>query len=321
MQLTREQLLESYRRMKRIRAFEERVNQEFFQGNVPGFVHLYAGQEASAVGVGIHLEDGDWIGSTHRGHGHCIAKGCETKSMMLEIFGKAGGLCNGKGGSMHIADYSKGMLGANAIVGGNPPLVVGAALSAKTLKTGKVGVSFVGDGAANQGTVFEAMNLAVILKLPAVFVFENNGYGEATGISYHCGAETLAGRAAACGLPAAQVDGTDFFAVSSAAADALARARNGEGPSAIETRCSRFFGHFVGDPQLYRSKTELENVRANDPLPRFRNRVIEMGLIAPAQFDAVDGEVAGEIEAAVAAALAAPWPEPEQLETDVYVSA
>ncbi len=321
MQLTREQLLEAYRRMTRIRAFEERVNQEFFQGNIPGFVHLYVGEEASGVGVGIHLDDGDWIGSTHRGHGHCIAKGCDTKDMMLEIFGKAGGLCNGKGGSMHIADYSKGMLGANAIVGGNPPLVIGAALSAKTLKTGKVGVSFIGDGASNQGTVFEAMNLAVVLKLPAIFVLENNGYGEGTGFSYHCGVESLAGRAAACGLPAVRVDGTDFFAVSGAAVEALERARAGQGPSAIETVCPRFFGHFVGDPQLYRSKEELEEIRLNDPLPRFRGRVVEMGLIDAAQFDAIDREVMSEIERAVAAALAAPWPAPEQLETDVYATA
>lgn len=320
MQLTRTQLLEAYRRMKRIRAFEERVNQEFFQGNIPGFVHLYAGEEASGVGIGIHLDDGDWIGSTHRGHGHCIAKGCDTRGMMLEIFGKAGGLCNGKGGSMHIADYAKGMLGANAIVGGNPPLVVGAALSAKTLKTGKIAVSFIGDGAANQGTVFEAMNLAVVLKLPALFVLENNGYGEATGFSYHCGTDSLAKRAAACGLPAVEVDGTDFLAVSAAAADAIDHVRNGEGPYAIETKCPRFFGHFVGDPQLYRSKEELEKVQADDPLPRFRTKVKAMGLLAEDQFDAVDAEVTSEIEAAVRDALAAPWPAPDALETDVYAA-
>lgn len=320
MQLTHDQFLNAYRRMKQIRVFEERVNQEFFNGNIPGFLHLYAGQEASGVGVCIHLDDADWIGSTHRGHGHCIAKGCEINGMVLEIFGKAGGLCNGKGGSMHIADYSKGMLGANAIVGANPPLVIGAALTAKVLKTGRVGVSFLGDGASNQGAVFEAMNLAVVLKLPAIFVFENNGYGEGTGVSYHCGAESLAGRAAACGMPATKVDGTDFFAVASAMGDALDLARAGNGPSAIETVCPRFFGHFAGDPQLYRSKAELEKVRRHDPLTRFREKVCEMGLLETAQLDAVDRAAADEIEAAVAKASAAPWPTVDQLENDVYAS-
>src|SRR5690242_8078075 len=167
MQFTREQLLDAYRRMARIRAFEDRVNVEFSNGNVPGFVHLYAGQEASGVGICLGLGDDDWIGSTHRGHGHCIAKGCDVKGMMVEIFGKEGGLCRGKGGSMHIADLSKGMLGANAIVGGAPPIAVGAALTQKYKKTGRVSVAFSGDGASNQGTVFEAMNMAVVLKVPA----------------------------------------------------------------------------------------------------------------------------------------------------------
>jgi len=320
MQLTHEQFLKAYRRMKQIRVFEERVNAEFSNGNIPGFLHLYAGQEASGVGVGIHLDHEDWIGSTHRGHGHCIAKGCEIDGMMLEIFGRAGGLCHGKGGSMHIADYSKGMLGANAIVGANPPLVIGAALTAKTLKTGRVAVSLLGDGASNQGTVFESMNLAVVLKLPAIFIFENNGYGEGTGVSYHCGAESLASRAAACGMPATKVDGTDFFAVAGAMSEAIERARAGNGPSAIETVCARFYGHFVGDPQLYRSKTELEEVRNHDPLVRFRKKACEMGLLDPAKLDAVDDEVMAEIEAAVARATAAPWPTPDQLESDVYAS-
>lgn len=182
LQLSREELLQSYRRMKTIREFEERLHVEFGNGEIPGFVHLYAGEEASAVGVCQQLkEDVDYIASTHRGHGHSIAKGCDVDGMMLEIFGKQGGLCKGKGGSMHIADLDKGMMGANGIVGGGPPLVCGAALSAKYRKTGGVAIAFVGDGGSNQGTTFEAMNLATVWKLPAIFIFENNGYAEFDG--------------------------------------------------------------------------------------------------------------------------------------------
>ncbi len=327
MQLSREQLIEAYRRMRRIRDFEERVQAEFSNGRIPGFCHLYAGQEASGVGICMNLTDDDYISSTHRGHGHCIAKDCSIEGMMLEIFAREGGLCRGKGGSMHIADYSKGMLGANAIVGGNPPIVVGAALSAKTLKNGRVAVSFAGDGAANQGTTFEAMNLAVVLRLPAIFVIENNGYGEGTGVAYHVGAKgadgkpDLAGRARGMGMPAVNVDGADFFAVYEAMREATERARAGGGPSAIVTECLRFYGHFVGDPQLYRSKEELADVRANrDPLKLFRARVSEAKLLDEAQLDAVDAEVAREVDAAVRTAEAAPFPDVRELETDVYVS-
>ena len=177
MMLDRETLLLAYRTMRRIRDFEERVNGEFVAGHVPGFVHLYSGEEAIAVGVCTHLDAADYIGSTHRGHGHSLAKGCDPKRMMLEILGKAEGLCAGKGGSMHIADLQRGMLGANAIVGGSPPLVIGAALTAKTLKSDRVAVAFTGDGGSNQGTIFEAMNMAVVLQLPAIFVIEKHGYG------------------------------------------------------------------------------------------------------------------------------------------------
>ncbi len=176
MPLTRDQLLQSYRQMKTIREFEERLHVEIQTGEIPGFTHLYSGQEAVAVGVCEHLSDADWIASTHRGHGHCIAKGCDVPGMMLEIYGRRDGLCKGKGGSMHIADIDKGMLGANAIVGGGPPIAVGAAIACKTRRDGHVAVAFGGDGSCNQGTVFEAMNMAVVLQAPAIFVFENNGY-------------------------------------------------------------------------------------------------------------------------------------------------
>ena len=319
MQLSRDDLKRAYRSMFTIRAFEERVDKEFALGNIPGFAHVYLGQEASGVGVCFDLSDEDQIGSTHRGHGHCIAKGCDVQGMMLEIMGKEGGLCGGKGGSMHIADMSKGMLGANAIVGGSPPIAVGAALTQKLLKTGKVAVAFSGDGASNQGTTFEALNMAVVLGVPAIFAFENNGYGEHTAASYAVGAPSIAERAKSFGMPAEVVDGSDFFAVHEAMGRALERGRAGEGPYALEIVCSRFLGHFVGDPQAYRLPEELAKARANDPLVRFRTKVTEASLLDDADLNAIDAEVLAEIEAAVVMAIAAPRPDLSTLETDVYV--
>jgi len=322
LQLNRDDLLRAYRQMKTIREFEERVHVEFANGAIPGFVHLYAGEEASAVGVCLHLrEDVDHIASTHRGHGHCIAKGCDVDGMMLEIFGKDGGLCNGKGGSMHIADLDKGMMGANGIVGGGPPLICGAALAAKTLKTGGVAIAFVGDGGSNQGTTFEAMNMAVVLKLPAVFVFENNQYGEGTGVGYAVGSHDIAGRAAGFGLPAVKVDGDDFFAVHDAAGEAVERARAGGGPSAIEVDTCRFYGHHSGDAQLYRGKDEVRRLRdKRDCLKHFRQRVGEAALLDMTALDAVDTEIAALIDRAVETARAAGPPSETDLLTDVYVS-
>jgi len=318
MQLSRADLLRAWRLMLRIRLFEERVEKEFMLGHIPGFCHVYLGQEASAVGVCFDLTDEDWIGSTHRGHGHCIAKGCETEGMMLEIMGKAGGLCGGKGGSMHIADMSKGMLGANAIVGGSPPIAVGAALTQKLNATGRVAVAFSGDGASNQGTTFEAMNMAVVLGVPAIFVFENNGYGEFTAASYSVGGPSIADRARSFGMPAEQVDGTDVFAVREAMGRALERTRAGEGPYALELLSRRFLGHFVGDPQVYRSAEDLAQARAGDPLIRFRAAVTEAALLDDSELDAVRDEVAAEIEAAALAGLAGAPPPPSALTTDVY---
>ncbi|MBI1186022.1 MAG: ABC transporter substrate-binding protein [Alphaproteobacteria bacterium] len=317
--MSRDELRRAYRRMKTIRLFEERVEKEFAAGNIPGFAHVYIGQEASGVGICHDLTDEDYIGSTHRGHGHCIAKGCDVKGMMLEIMGKQGGLCNGKGGSMHIADLSKGMLGANAIVGGSPPIAVGAALTAKTKKNGRVSVAFSGDGASNQGTSFEAMNMAVVLNVPAIFVFENNGYGEHTAASYAVGAKSIAERAASFGLAAESVDGSDFFAVVEAMRAALERGRTACKPSVIETRCVRHMGHFIGDPQPYRSAEELAAARAIDCIENFRKRVRDVRLLDAAELDGIDSEVSAEIEEAVQAALAAPQPDISALEKDVYV--
>lgn len=320
MDISREEILRAYSIMRTIRSFEERVNSEFMEGHIPGFVHLYAGQEASAAGICMHLDDADYISSTHRGHGHCIAKGCDVHAMMLEIFGKADGLCHGKGGSMHIADLDRGMLGANGIVGGGPPLAIGAALSAKRNGRGNVAVTFIGDGGSNQGTTFEALNMAVVLQLPVVFVFENNGYGEGTGADYAVGSKDIAARAGAFGLPASAVDGYDFFSVYTAAGAAVNRARNGLGPSVIETRCQRFYGHFVGDPEQYRQAGERDSLRdRHDCLRLLRERSSTRGEFSPAEFDAIDAEVAALIDTAVSRARTGAPPAPGTLTTDVYV--
>jgi len=322
LQLNRSEFKEAYRRMRTIREFEERLHVEFSNGQIPGFVHLYAGEEASAVGVCQQLRpQGDHIASTHRGHGHCIAKGCDVEGMMLEIFGKDGGLCNGKGGSMHIADLDKGMMGANGIVGGGPPLICGAALAAKTLKTGGVAIAFVGDGGSNQGTTFEAMNLATVWKLPAIFIFENNGYAEATSSKFSVSCGDIANRAVGFGMPGKVVDGHDFFAVHEAAQEAIERARNGDGPSLLEFKLNRYYGHFEGDAQTYRAPGEVEAIRAErDSIDLFRNRVTEAGLLDIAQMEAIDAEIRQAIDRAVVDAKAAAVPGPADLLTDVYVS-
>jgi pyruvate dehydrogenase E1 component alpha subunit len=307
--------------MKTIREFEERLHVEIQTGEIPGFTHLYSGQEAVAVGVCEHLTEEDWIASTHRGHGHCIAKGCDVPGMMLEIYGRRDGLCKGKGGSMHIADMTKGMLGANAIVGGGPPIAVGAALACKVRKNGRVAVAFGGDGSSNQGTVFEAMNLAVVLQAPAIFVFEHNGYSEHTGADYAVGSKDIAGRARGFGMPAEVCDGADFFSVYEAMGRAVERARAGGGPTTIEPKITRFFGHFEGDPMLYRAKDEVARQRESmDCLKNFRARVTAEGWLADADLDRIDAQVLELIDRSVASARTAAPPTAADLLTDVYVS-
>ena len=320
MQLNRDQLIKAYRDMRTIRMFEDRVHDEFAAGGIPGFVHLYAGEEASAVGVCLELGDDDCIASTHRGHGHCIAKGCDVKAMMKEIYGRHDGLCGGKGGSMHIADLSRGMMGANGIVGGGPPLICGAALTAKTLKTGGVAVAFVGDGGSNQGTTLESYNLAKVWDLPAIFVVEDNGYAESTASAWSVGGSQVK-RAEGFGMPGVLVDGHDLFAVNEAARDAVARARDGGGPSLIHVKLNRYYGHFEGDAMTYRSEGEIERLRTEqDSLKIFRQKVTEAGLLEASQLDEVDKEVAALIDSAVAEAAASAPPGAADLLTDVYVS-
>ncbi len=318
---SRQALVEAYRLMKTIREFEERAHREFATGAMPGFVHLYAGEEAVAVGVCSNLTADDWIASTHRGHGHAIAKGCDVMGMMAELYGRKTGLCHGKGGSMHIADLSTGMLGANGIVGGGPPLVCGVGLSAKIRGTRQVGVAFTGDGGANQGTFLESLNLAAVWDLPVVFVVENNGYAESTSSQYHQSGIDVAKRADGFGLPGVVVDGHDFFAVREAAGAAIERARSGGGPSLVECKTDRFYGHFEGDQQKYRAAGEVERLREEkDCLKRFEQAVTEAGLLAADDLRAVDAQVADLIDRAVDAARSAPPPAVDDLLTDVYVT-
>ncbi|PWU26818.1 ABC transporter substrate-binding protein [Pseudomonas sp. RW407] len=319
--LSTEQLLHAYRVMRTIRAFEERLHVEFATGEIPGFVHLYAGEEASAAGVMAHLDDEDCIASTHRGHGHCIAKGVDVYGMMAEIYGKKTGVCQGKGGSMHIADLSKGMLGANGIVGAGAPLAAGAALAAKLKGNRSVAVAFFGDGGSNEGAVFEAMNLASVWNLPCIFVAENNGYAEATASNWSVACDHIADRAAGFGMPGVTVDGFDFFAVHEAAGAAVERARAGEGPSLIEVKLTRYYGHFEGDAQTYRAPDEVKHYReTRDCLMQFRERTTRAGLLQAAALDAIDTEVEASIEEAVARAKADPKPSPADLLSDVYVA-
>ena len=314
------QLLRMYEQMETIRVFEDRAGTEFAAGKVPGFVHLYAGEEAGAVGVCAHLTDDDFITSHHRGHGHCIAKGVDIRAMVAELLGREAGACRGKGGSMHIADVHKGMLGANGIVGGGFPLATGAGMTAKYNKRGQVAVCFFGDGAANQGTFHEGLNLAGIWKLPVIYVAENNGYAESTPVTYHMSCRDIADRAAGYGMPGLTVDGLDVFAVYEAAGEAIARARRGEGPSLIECKTYRYFGHFEGDAITYRTKEEEAAYHARDPIEALRRSMIGRGIATAEELNAINEQVQERIDDAWRFAEAAPLPAPEEALTDVYVS-
>jgi pyruvate dehydrogenase E1 component alpha subunit len=321
MDLSREALLDAYRGMRTIRGFEEKLAELVTAGKLAGFLHLYAGEEAVAVGVCAHLTDRDIVTSTHRGHGHCIAKGVDMRGMMAELFGRSTGICKGKGGSMHIADLDRGMLGANGIVGAGIPLATGAALTAKLKRTGGVAVAFFGDGATNQGQFHEALNMAAVWELPVVYVVENNGYGEATPTEFVTPVEDIAERAASYAMPSAVVDGMDFFEVTAKAGEAIARAREGGGPTLLECKTYRYFGHYVGDPLTYRRKEEAEEVRQHrDPLDLLEKRAVEAGVVDADALRAVDGEVAAEIAAAVVWAEESPLPTADDVLRDVYVN-
>ncbi|WP_019544120.1 thiamine pyrophosphate-dependent dehydrogenase E1 component subunit alpha [Streptomyces sulphureus] len=314
--------LRMYRVMAMIRAFEERVGE--LAKEIPGAVHLYIGQEAVAAGVCSVLRDGDHLASTHRGHGHAIAAGCEVEAMAAELYGRSDGVCNGKGGSMHIADLGHGMLGANGLAGGGVPLACGAALTARQRGTDDVAVAFTGDGGANQGAVLESLVLARMLDLPVVFVVENNGYAQATSAARHFSGTDMSARAAGFGIPGAVVDGADALAVRDAASEAVDRARSGRGPTLVECRAQRFHGHMEGwDNQAYRPAGEAERLRAEaDPLALLRRRLTGAGQPADAgaELDRVEKESAARVQAAFDRAAQPAEPLLTALTTDVYAA-
>ena len=312
-----------YETLNRIRFFEEAMLEQTYKGNSMGVTHPSDGQEAVPTGICAHLTEKDWIGSTHRGHGHCIAKGLETKKMMAEIMGKFTGNCKGKGGSMHIADFSKGMLGANAIVGASIPLAVGAALTAKYQGKEKdsIGVAFFGDGASSQGVLHESMNLASIWKLPVIFACENNQYAEATPAWYAVSVDDIADRAASYNIPGVIVDGLDVFAVYDAAEQAVKRAREGKGPTLLELKTYRYHGHFHADqPEKYRTSEEENSWKKRDCIINFEKRVIKQKLIDKKRLDSIKKKIQKEIEDAVEFGLSSPLPPEETLYDDVYVN-
>ncbi len=320
MGLDNEKLIQMYTTMIRIRKFEEQLNIQIAGGKISGFVHLYLGQEAVATGVCAVLRDSDYISSTHRGHGHLIAKGGKTKLMMAELFAKRTGYCKGKGGSMHIADMDLGIMGANGIVGGGPPLATGAALAAQHKETDNVAVSFFGDGASNQGTTHEAMNLASIWRLPVIFVAENNGFGEFTRQSDHQRIRSITERAAGYDMPSASVDGNDVIAVYEAASEAVSRAREGNGPTLLECMTFRIAGHFVGDPEPYRSPDEVTAWKAEDkdPIPRFEKLLREKNVGTRETLAGIKKAADDEIADALQFAEESPEPELSDLLEDVY---
>ncbi len=314
-----ELLCRLYRTMVTIRFFEQTVEKHFLAGEIPGFVHLYIGEEAIATGVCANLTADDYIASTHRGHGHSIAKGADVSRMMAEIFGKKTGYCKGKGGSMHIADFGVGMLGANGVVGGSFSIATGAALAAKMLEQKKVAVAFFGDGASNRGTFHESANLASIWKLPVIFLCENNQYASTTPYRSSTSVEDIADRARGYGMPGVVVDGNDVFAVYEAAKAAVERARGGGGPSLVEAKTYRIKGHFVGDPELYRSKEEVQEIFAKtDPISRFERQVSSEGSLSREKLDAIKLEAQELIDKALAFAKESPEPDPSELFSDVY---
>jgi pyruvate dehydrogenase E1 component alpha subunit len=325
-QISSETVLDIYTRILRIRRFEEQVGKLFSQGQLPGFVHLYIGEEAVGAGVCAALRDDDYIVSTHRGHGHVIAKGGDFNRMMAELFGKTTGYCKGKGGSMHIADFEIGMLGACGIVGGGLPVAVGAGLSAYYRGSDQVSVTFFGDGAANEGSFHESLNLASALKLPVIFVCENNQYGEFTPAHKAMNIRDIALRAQGYGIPGVIADGCDAFAMYNVAAEAVARARRGEGPTLIEAKTHRRGGHAEGEEaflagQQYRSAEEKAEALQKDPLLRLHEYVISKQLVAVETLETLDQEITQAVVDAVAYARSSPDPDVTILYADAWVEA
>jgi pyruvate dehydrogenase E1 component alpha subunit len=316
-EISPEVALQLYTTMQRIRRFELAVIELFARGKIPGFLHTYIGEEAVAAGVCTNLRPDDKIISTHRGHGHLIAKGGHLDLMMAELFGRRTGYCKGKGGSMHIAEPDLGMLGANAIVGAGIAIINGAALTAQYLGTDHVAVAFFGDGASNTGAFHEALNMASVWNLPSIFVCENNGYAESTPRQRHQKIDDIAARAVAYNMPSLSVDGNDAGAVYLAASEAVARARAGGGPTLIEAKTYRIRGHYEGDPQIYRTKEEVEAWEKRDPIVRWREALMERDVPAT-KFAEVDARIEQELQEAVAFAEQSPLPDPAEARSDIF---
>jgi len=311
---------ELYYKMLKIRRFEETVERYFLDGEIPGFLHLYIGEEAIASGVCANLTDSDYIASTHRGHGHTIAKGADLNRVMAEIFGKKTGSCKGKGGSMHIADFSVGMLGANGVVGGGFNLAVGAALAIKKQKRDNVSVVFFGDGSSNRGTFHEAMNLASAWKLPTIFVCENNQWASTTPYRTTTAIEDISIRAIGYNMPSKIVDGNDAFAVYDGFKEALEYVKAGNGPYFLEAKTYRIKGHFVGDPEMYRTKEEVQTVyEENNPITRFEEKVLSENIMSEAEIKAIKDRVEKEIKEALQFAMDSEYPDPSEMFDDLYV--
>ena len=315
------QLREALKRMYLIRRFEEGAEDSYTRGLIHGTMHLSIGQEGSAMATCMELTDADKITSTHRGHGHCIAKGADVGRMFAEFFGKETGYCHGRGGSMHIADIKTGNLGANGIVGGGLPIAVGAALSAKRLGKSDVTVCFFGDGANNEGAFHEALNIASVWKLPVIFVCENNGYGMSTSTARSTAVKFISERAAAYSMPGVTVDGNDFSAVSEALHHAIVRARAGEGPSLVENLTYRWRGHSKSDRNRYRTKAEIEEWMAKDPIARFRAELIAHGVLDDAAADAVAAEAVADVQKGIEFAKSGPSPQLSEVTRYVYAEA
>lgn len=309
--------LDLYERMMKIRVFEERVSQLYAKTEIPGFVHLYIGEEAVACGVCSNLNDADFVTSTHRGHGHVIAKGGDPKLMMAELYGRRTGYCKGKGGSMHIADMELGILGANGIVGGGLPIAVGAAYSSVIRKTRQVVVAFFGDGATNEGVFHETMNLAAAWNLPVVFVCENNQFGVSARLDRIVRDTDLSHRALAYGMEGVTVDGNDAVAVQKAAEQAIGKARDGDGPTLLVCKTFRFRGHFEGENVNYLREGELESWKSRDPIPAYGDVLLKSG-IEQTELDAREKAVRTEIESAIEFARNSPFPEPEEALEDLF---
>jgi TPP-dependent pyruvate/acetoin dehydrogenase alpha subunit len=309
--------LDLYRRMVLIREFESAVERLFAAGELPGFVHLYLGQEAVASGVCANLRADDWIASTHRGHGHLLAKGGDPRRMMAELYGKVTGYCKGKGGSMHIADPTLGILGANGIVGAGIPIATGAALSAQIRGTDEVAVAFFGEGASNEGTFHESMNVAAARKLPVVYVCENNQYAVGTHVGRVTGNPEIHERASGYGMPGVSVDGNDVEAVYATVGEAVRRARAGDGPTLVEAKTYRWKTHFEGEPDTYRPPQEVADWKRRDPIPRFRHRVIEAG-VASETLEAIDDDVNSLLSEAIEFGRSSALPQPEDALQDVF---